>query len=192
MQSRSIDSYVHAIHSMQAFDIKNVNFADPVSSAPVRHHIEGNYPNFTGPLNCESCHNAGTYEVPDQAKSLPGVLSASATPAAACPGPSATFAAEITGPAARACGGCHRAQTINEEAGSKLAAFVAHTNNFSSYVTATDNTTFLNTAAYIESQVGAGPSAPSVAGAQVEQCTFCHATAGSDHQALFNTWKNGL
>jgi hypothetical protein len=27
--------------------------------------------------NCESCHNTGTYNVPDQAKSLPGVLSAS-------------------------------------------------------------------------------------------------------------------
>jgi len=31
-----------------------------------------------------------------------------------------------------------------------------------------------------------------VAGAQVETCSVCHATAGSDHQALFNTWKNGL
>ena len=32
MQSRSIDSYVHAIHSFQAFDIGDVNFADPVAA----------------------------------------------------------------------------------------------------------------------------------------------------------------
>ena len=32
MQSRSIDSYVHAIHSFQAFDIGDIDFADPVAS----------------------------------------------------------------------------------------------------------------------------------------------------------------
>ena len=69
-------------------------------------------------MNCESCHNPGTYEVPDQAKSLPGLLSALAAPAGRTG--LGAFAGEITGPAARACGGCHRAYTINEEAGSKL------------------------------------------------------------------------
>ena len=49
----------------------------------------------------------------------------------------------------------------------------------------------MSTAAYIQAQLG-GPAAAAVPGAQVEQCTICHATAGSDHQKLFNTWKNGL
>ena len=31
-----------------------------------------------GITNCESCHVAGAYNVPDQSKSLPGLLSASA------------------------------------------------------------------------------------------------------------------
>jgi len=33
MQSRSIDSYVHAIHSFQAFDVKNVDFSNPIALA---------------------------------------------------------------------------------------------------------------------------------------------------------------
>jgi OmcA/MtrC family decaheme c-type cytochrome len=192
MQSRSIDSFVHALHSMQEMDIKNIDPLNAVSIVRYEKHIEGNYPNFAKPLNCESCHNAGTYDVPDQAKSLPSIVSASSNFFGNYPRTLGTFAAEITGPGARACGACHRAKMINEEDGSSLAAFYAHTNGFSSFVTATDNTTFLNTAAYIEYLVGGGPTAAAVTGAKVEQCSMCHPTAGSDHQALFNTWKNGL
>ena len=112
MQSRSIDSYVHAIHSFQAFDPGDIDFSDPVASMRYDHHVGSIYPNFTI-LNCESCHFAGTYEVPDQARSLPGVLSAAdqwqkdraigAVPA------------YVTGPASRACGSCHRTQMINAD-----------------------------------------------------------------------------
>ncbi len=188
MQSRSIDSYVHSIHAMQMLDAKNVNLNDPVAALRYGEHVEGNFPNFAGPLNCESCHNAGTYNPPDQTRSLPGLLSASATVAGRTG--LGAFAGEITGPGARACGGCHRAFAINEADGPKLAAFVAHTNTFSSNVDPTLSVT--TTAAYIEGVLGAAPAAPQVAGAQVEQCTICHATAGADHQTLFNTWKSGL
>ena len=44
MQSRSIDSYVHAIHSFQAFDIGDIDFADPVEAMQYEHHIEFPYP----------------------------------------------------------------------------------------------------------------------------------------------------
>ena len=78
MQSRSIDSYAHAIHAGQAFDIGDIDFTDPVQALHYEHHIEFPYPTH-GSTNCESCHIEGTYNVPDQAKSLPGLLSASDT-----------------------------------------------------------------------------------------------------------------
>jgi OmcA/MtrC family decaheme c-type cytochrome len=189
MQSRSIDSFVHAIHSMQAMDIFNVDRTDPTAALRYGDHVEGNYPNFAGTLNCESCHNAGSYEVPDQTKSLPGILSASSAFKAGTRN-IGTVAAQISGPAERACGGCHRAQLINEDDASSLAAFYAHTTMFGTSVT--DTTVLTDVTAYLMGQVGAGPLTGAIAGAQVETCVVCHPTAGSDHQALFNTWKNGL
>jgi hypothetical protein len=189
MQSRSIDSYVHAIHRMQVLDAKNVVLTDKVQQVRYDKHIEGVYPNFAGWFNCESCHNPGMYDPPADDRSLPSLVSASATVAGRTGlGP---FAQEITGAGARACGGCHRAEPINETDGSKLADFVAHTNDFSSYVT--DPTALVSTAAYLQYVVGASTTyvAP-LAGAQVEQCTICHSTAGSDHQAQFQIWKSGL
>lgn len=126
MQSRSIDSYVHAIHSFQAFDIGSIDFSNPVKSAMYGLKIESGYPMFTL-MNCDSCHVAGAYEVPDQGKSLPGVLSKSATllnrdrAVGAVP-------SYVTGPASRACGSCHRATMINEDDMARLAAFNGHTN----------------------------------------------------------------
>ena len=114
MQSRSIDSYVHAIHSFQAFDIGDIDFADPVQAMQYEHHIEFPYPTH-GSTNCESCHVEGTYNVPDQSKSLPGLLSASET----LTGTDRSIGevpSYVTGPASRACGGCHRAELINEDA----------------------------------------------------------------------------
>jgi hypothetical protein len=124
MQGRSIDSYVHAIHSMQAFDIKDVNFADAVSKLEYDLKIESTYPTFTT-LACESCHNPGTYGVPDNSKSLPGVLSASAV----LTGKDRNIGAVpsyVTGAGSRACGSCHRAQMINEDDAGSLAAFNTH------------------------------------------------------------------
>jgi hypothetical protein len=62
MQTRSIDSYVHAIHSFQAFDIADINFEDPVEAMEYEHHIGFPYP--THGMDCESCHVEGTYDVP--------------------------------------------------------------------------------------------------------------------------------
>jgi OmcA/MtrC family decaheme c-type cytochrome len=135
MQSRSIDSYVHAIHSMQPFDIGSINFADPVAALRYNHHIESTYPNFTT-LSCESCHNAGTYEVPDQSKSLPSVLS-KASSSATLDRTIGAIPSYVTGPGSRACGSCHRAEMINEDAASNLAAFNSHTEAFGYMLDAT-------------------------------------------------------
>jgi OmcA/MtrC family decaheme c-type cytochrome len=125
MQSRSIDSYVHAIHAGQAFDIGDIDFADPVAAMHYEHHIEFPYPTH-GATNCESCHIAGTNNVPDQSASLPGLLSAS-DPTTGWDRNIGEVPESVTGPASRACGGCHRAELINEDAAGELAIFNQHT-----------------------------------------------------------------
>jgi hypothetical protein len=157
VQSRSIDSYVHAIHAFQAFDTGDVNFKDPVAAVRYSHHVEHTFPNFTM-TNCEGCHVTSnftvasskfpvTYEVPDQTASLPGLLSGSeklnngwyvldangkysvATDDRKIRGvPSGVVPSYMTGPASRACGGCHRAEFVNEDDPNGLAAFNQHTN----------------------------------------------------------------
>jgi OmcA/MtrC family decaheme c-type cytochrome len=124
LQSRSIDSYVHAIHSMQAFDIGDIDFTDAVEELHYEHHTGFPYPTH-GIQNCESCHFEGTYEVPDQSKSLPGALSATDSVDDRNIGDIPIY---ITGPASRACGGCHRAELINEDDASDLLSFLQHTN----------------------------------------------------------------
>jgi len=124
MQSRSIDSYVHAIHSFQQFDPGDIDFNDPVEAALYAEDVEFIFPTFDS-KNCEACHNEGTYNVPDQAKSLPGLLSGSDTfNKTRNIGDVPSY---VTGPASRACGGCHRAQMINEDNASELTAFFQHT-----------------------------------------------------------------
>jgi hypothetical protein len=125
MQSRSIDSYVHAIHSFQAFDIGDVNFADPVAAMRYDLHVEHRYPNFTI-KNCESCHLRGTNEVPDQSKSLPGLLSGSAS-VQGWDRNIGDVPAYITGPGSRACGSCHRAELVKEDNAGELVSFNQHT-----------------------------------------------------------------
>jgi OmcA/MtrC family decaheme c-type cytochrome len=125
MQSRSIDSYVHAIHSFQAFDIGDIDFADPVQAMEYQHHTETPYPTH-GATDCESCHVAGAYNVPDQSKSLPGLLSAS-DPITGWDRNIGDVPSYVTGPASRACGGCHRAELINEDDWGKLIPFNLHT-----------------------------------------------------------------
>jgi OmcA/MtrC family decaheme c-type cytochrome len=126
MQSRAIDSYVHAIHSFQVFDIGDIDFSDPVEALEHQHHIQSEFPRF-GIMNCESCHNPGMYGVPDQSKSLPAKLSASDDVADRNIG---TVPSVVTGPAARACGACHRAEFIKSDDAGGLAAFNAHTQVF--------------------------------------------------------------
>jgi hypothetical protein len=125
MQSRSIDSYIHAIHSFQDFDIGDVNFVDPVEAVHYDLHVEHVYPNFTI-KNCESCHNEGTFEVPDQSESLSGLLSGSDS-VEGWDRNIGDVPAYITGPGSRACGSCHRAEMINEDEAGELISFNQHT-----------------------------------------------------------------
>jgi OmcA/MtrC family decaheme c-type cytochrome len=125
MESRSLDSYIHAIHSSQAFDVADIDFTDPVEKMHYEHHIEFPYPTH-GSTNCESCHEKGTYEVPDQAKSMPGVLSASAT-LNGWDRNIGEIPSYVTGPGSRACGACHRAELINEDKYGDLVSFNIHT-----------------------------------------------------------------
>jgi OmcA/MtrC family decaheme c-type cytochrome len=125
MQSRSLDSYIHATHSFQPYDFDEIDFADPVEALHYEHHIGFPYPTH-GVTNCESCHLEDQYDVPDQTMSLPGLLSASAsneTIDRSIP----DVPSYITGPASRACGGCHRAALINEDEASELISFNQHT-----------------------------------------------------------------
>jgi len=122
MQSRSIDSYIHAIHSFQAFDIGDINFDDPVEAMHYNHHIEFPYPKH-GSTDCESCHVAGTYNVPDQAKSLPGLLSASDSVEGRNINDIPSY---VVGPAARACGACHKVEAINQDSAGELAVLNQH------------------------------------------------------------------
>ena len=124
MQSRSIDSYVHAIHSGQAFDIGDINFAEPVAAMHYEHHIEFPYPTH-GITNCDSCHVEGTNNVPDQSMSLPGLQSASDT-LTGWDRRIGDLPEVVTGPASRACGGCHRAELINEDAVVDLVVLNQH------------------------------------------------------------------
>jgi OmcA/MtrC family decaheme c-type cytochrome len=126
LQSRSIDSYVHAIHSFQAFDPEDIDFTNPEEAIEYQHHIGTEFPRF-GVLNCESCHNTGRYNVPDQARSMPGVLSGTQDVQGRNIG---EYDPAVTGPAVRACGGCHRAQKINADDAGGLATLVAHWRTF--------------------------------------------------------------
>lgn len=129
MQSRSIDSYVHAIHTFQIFDAKNINFADTFEAMEYKHHTGTEFPRFgvggAGTTDCESCHVAGKYGVSDVSKSLPGLLSASDT----ITGKSrniGTVPSYVTGPAATACGGCHRASAIVADDAGNLSTMFNH------------------------------------------------------------------
>jgi OmcA/MtrC family decaheme c-type cytochrome len=125
MQSRSIDSYAHAIHSGQAFDIGDIDFTDPVAALHYEHHIEFPYPTH-GIQDCESCHVADTNNVPDQSESLPGLLSAS-DEVTSWDRNIGDVPEYVTGPASRACGACHRAEIINEDEAGELLLFNLHT-----------------------------------------------------------------
>ena len=144
MQSRGIDSYIHAIHKMQYLDTNTVDFADPVYAKRYAQHVEHGFPNFTI-KNCEACHVAATsaftsYNPADQTKSMPGIESAAwdltkgwvnlATGASLPPPAKRTIGnvpSYVVGPSNRACGGCHRAVLINEDAEGELISFNSHT-----------------------------------------------------------------
>ncbi|HEU0296753.1 MAG TPA: hypothetical protein VFR47_28710 [Anaerolineales bacterium] len=128
LQSRSIDSYTHAIHSSQQFDVGDIDFTDPVQAEKYATEIEMPFPKH-GITNCEACHVAGTNNVPNQSKSLPGLLSASDV-VKSMDRTIADVPSYVTGPATRACGGCHRAELIKEDNATGLALFNQHTTQY--------------------------------------------------------------
>ena len=157
MQGRSLDSYVHGFHSFQGADLDD-DFAAPFDAVLAKrydNHIKHAFPYFTA-LACEACHNPGTYNVPDQSKSMPGLLSDSWTPdmdtwyqmvlpahgnddwMAAVEDPAGRnigdFPEYVVGPASRSCGSCHRAEWLNEDDAGSLASFIAHTDAFGTLV----------------------------------------------------------
>ena len=158
LQSRSIDSYAHAIHRFQDFDTGAIDFTDPVEAMEYTHHVESNFPTF-GIEDCRACHNAGKFNVPDQAKSLPGVLSN--TDFGTIRNIAAIANDVITGPATRACGACHRAEAIiaNEGFGDPvlLANINSHTTTFG-YALKTPPATILDVIVKIFSIVDPGTS----------------------------------
>ncbi|HSN52303.1 MAG TPA: hypothetical protein VLS87_07215 [Woeseiaceae bacterium] len=150
--SRSIDSYVHAIHSFQDFDPGDTfETFDPVFAKRYDQHIKHVFPNFTI-RNCEACHTDASFgNVPDQSASMPSLLSSSDTIATwyeiveglnftdpAVEDPSGrnigTIPSYVTGAASRACGGCHRARFIRDDAAGALASWNAHTEAFGTLV----------------------------------------------------------
>jgi OmcA/MtrC family decaheme c-type cytochrome len=125
LASRSIDSYTHAIHSFQAFDIGALDFADEVEALEYEHHIGFPFPTH-GASNCAACHVTGTNNVPDQSASLPGLLSES-DEVVGIERDISDIPSYVTGPASRACGGCHRAVLVKEDKAGELLAFNLHT-----------------------------------------------------------------
>ena len=95
--------------------------------------------------NCETF--PVTYNVPDQSRSMPGLLSGTDTIATWYSLDADDLAVEnkagrnigtykptVTGPASRACGACHRGRLINQDEAGALASFNAHTQMGGTYV----------------------------------------------------------
>ena len=136
MQGRTIDSYFHAIHNSQQFDVANIDFTDPRQAQKYATDVELPFPKH-GITNCEACHNPGTYDVPSQSKTLPGIISASAT----LKGKTRTIGtvpSYVTGPASLASGSCHRATLINEDSAQGLTLFNTHIMKYGYMVEAGD------------------------------------------------------
>jgi hypothetical protein len=137
MQGRTIDSYIHAIHNSQQFDIANIDFADPRQAQKYATDVELPFPKH-GITNCEACHNPGTYDVPSQAKTLPGIISASADTLKGKTRSISGVPSYVTGPASLACGSCHRATLINEDNAKGLTLFNQHIAKYGYMVPAGD------------------------------------------------------
>jgi OmcA/MtrC family decaheme c-type cytochrome len=125
MQSRTIDSYIHAIHNSQQFDVADIDFANPVQAEKYALDSELPFPKH-GITNCEACHNPGTYDVPSQSNTLPGILSASEDTLNGKTRSISGVPSYVTGPTSMACGSCHRATLINEDNAEGLALFNRH------------------------------------------------------------------
>jgi len=92
-----------------------------------------------GITDCASCHEPDTNNVPDQSKSMPGVQSESAAELQGRDRKIGAIPSYVTGPASRACGGCHRAVMINEDDAVRLTEFNQHVMNGGYLIEAGDN-----------------------------------------------------
>ena len=101
-------------------------------------HEHHTFPNFTI-TNCEGCHKAGMYNVPDQAMSMPGWQSAT-DPVPADVRTVGDFPSAITGPASRSCAGCHRAHYIKFDYAGAIVNLNAHTKANGTYIEDPDPT----------------------------------------------------
>ncbi|MFT7518415.1 MAG: OmcA/MtrC family decaheme c-type cytochrome, partial [Kiritimatiellia bacterium] len=181
MQSRSLDSYIHAIHSFQPFDPGDVNLDDPVEAMRLDMHTKHRFPNFTI-KNCEACHNEGKYEVPDQSHTTAGVLSGADDVANR---DIKGVASVIVGPGARTCGACHRAMYIRDDDFNGLVSFNQHT-KLNGYAVKAESGTWdgvMNTVMWYfgeETEPGAdvGP----------ETCAVCHKGQGAEHQLVYDDY----
>ena len=109
---------------LRPLGLRLVNFDDPVQALKYEEHIVMPFPTH-GVTNCEACHVKGAYEAPSQSASLPGLLSASADNKTADDAITGV-PSYVSGPAERACGGCHRAQAINEAKAGDLRMLNQH------------------------------------------------------------------
>ena len=103
-----------------------------------------------------------------------------------------SVSATVVGPASRACGSCHRSELVNEDAASSLASFNAHTAAFGTFVPSATGVLDAVTQDLMDRLGGPAFTGTPVAGTQIESCSVCHATAGTQHQALFDSWRNDL
>jgi OmcA/MtrC family decaheme c-type cytochrome len=138
-QARNIDAFIHAAHSFEKMDLNGnsrsgipaINFLDPTEYMfRWEEHVDSVYPNFSI-QNCQSCHNAGTYDVPNPKASLPGLISGSTDAIASWPTRSVTgLKATVTDAASRACVSCHRVPALKEGNIGELNALEAHATTF--------------------------------------------------------------
>jgi OmcA/MtrC family decaheme c-type cytochrome len=141
MASRSIENYVHGIHSFQAFDTDDI-FNDTVTVDDVRTTVPGFDPVLARRYDLHVNHTfvlSSSYDV------LTWYEFADSTGfdgEAVVENPDGrnigSVDAAVVGPASRSCGGCHRADLINDDAAGDLAAFNAHTETFGTYVSVED------------------------------------------------------
>ena len=173
--SRSIDAYLHYLHAGGALDGER---EAAMEEWPIF------YDKKVGLLNCESCHKAGTYEVPDQLLSAPSVTSNFEALGL-------SIDAKIQGPAERACGSCHIAKDMVEGMDDDTIGLgyiydlVSHFNQMG--LDYTDNDTTKNA-----SDVVAAYNADGSVYVGKEACGICHKNAGSYHQAGYKNIAKDL
>jgi OmcA/MtrC family decaheme c-type cytochrome len=124
-QSLAIDSWAHAFHNNQAFDAENFDFNDGVDRKRYEWYVETFFPMFTLQA-CSGCHNPGMFEVPNQMRSSPAMLSA-VSGNATNPFMISGVPPYVTGAGSRSCMGCHRAEFIKDDLALELLVGNSHT-----------------------------------------------------------------